>query len=168
MTAKGRSKRGMNHKEWAKKLATAFSLRKSDPSKAVSLIKKLFLDVESELKGGLNLWHLQQTLGSQFMIHEESGRTAAACRTLKRLLEIEEQTLRYYGKALALHAAEMALLKFELKRNAEAVRLGEEALKLMGQFMEPSIIHVKLIPKILEEYRRRAARKRKARPGRTA
>ena len=154
----------MTDEEWNVDVGRAFGLRKKQPDEAIAQLRRLSrrsLSSERKLAGSI---HAAQALGLAATILSATGRHRAAAAEFRKAAALHEGRLRHHGYGLGSSLASAALELFRCGEDAAATRTAKRALRLFGEFPDPTPIHEELIRRLREHLNkagpRRARRKR--------
>jgi hypothetical protein len=134
--------------EWTKSVMAAFELRKTDPDTAVARLRTLSRQASSSGRKYAGVYHATQALGLAAAVLSQAGRHREAARAFQRVAKLHKGSLRQHGHSLGSSLAAASLELFEAGQPDPATRLAWEALRMFGQYPDPSSVHEKIIRRL--------------------
>ena len=135
----------MTDEEWTEAVTVALRLRSSDPDAAISRLRALSRQASASGRKFAGRSQAAQALALAAQAVSESGRHTEAARVFKRAAKLHKEALRHHGYGLGSSLAAASLELFKARQPEPAMRLAWEALRLFGQFPDPSSVHEQLI-----------------------
>jgi tetratricopeptide (TPR) repeat protein len=149
--------------EWNAEFKQAFALRRTEPDQAIARLRRLSRRStlsERRFAGGS---HAAQALGMSAAILSEVGRHREAASEFKKVAKLHESALRHSGYALGSSLASAALELFQCGKADAAERAAWRALRMLGEFPDPSEIHEELMRRLRSHLNKRSGRPRRRR-----
>jgi tetratricopeptide (TPR) repeat protein len=156
----------LTDEEWNAELAGAIGLRRREPDAAIARLRRLARRSSSAARRSVGELHAAEALVVSGTILSETGRHREAASEFQKAARLHEARLRHSGHAAGSALAFAALELFQAGRSEAAARVAWRALRLFGDFPDPSTVHEELIRSLrshLETKTRRGRPRKRAR-----